>query len=195
MIKLSKKNKPEEYFFVKNNLSETNKIIICVFCLLLELVLRSTINQFMITIVLIGVFYRFASIVLDPVYGFIIAFLTTKFSPLTSDSNLLFEIIAGISGWSVGFLYKYLDRFSWPQKKCIKLGASIFVSIFFSNYLNSTMLLFFECILFDCSILGKLFLLYIMFLGLFFVLFEIVINVVILFPMLNIYDKIADKNK
>ncbi|MBQ9491363.1 MAG: hypothetical protein IJU86_01110 [Firmicutes bacterium] len=108
---------------------------------------------------------------------------------------MLFEIVAGISGGSVGFFYRYLSRFSWFQEKCIKLGASISMSIFLSNYLNSTILSFFGCILSDFSILGKLFLLYIMFMGLFFVLFEIVIDVVILFPMLNIYDKIADKNK
>ncbi len=70
---------------MKNNLSEMKKIIICVFCLLLELVIRSTIKQFLITIVLIGIFYRFISIILGPIYGFIIDFLATKFSPLTSD--------------------------------------------------------------------------------------------------------------
>ena len=153
--------------------------------MLLELVLRSTIKQFLITIALIGIFYKFASIILGPIYGFIIAFLTTKFSPLTSDSNLLFEIVAGISGWSVGFFYRYLDRFSWSQKKCIKLGVSVFVSVFLSNYLNSTMLSFFECLLLDCSILEKFFALYIMFMGLFFVMFEVAINVLILLPIVK----------
>lgn len=85
VIKLWKKNKLVECFFMKNNLSEMKKIIICVFCLLLELVIRSTIKQFLITIVLIGIFYRFISIILGPIYGFIIDFLATKFSPLTSD--------------------------------------------------------------------------------------------------------------
>lgn len=57
MIKLLMEiNEYREYFFMKNNLSEVKKIIICIFCLLLELALRSTIKQFLITIVFIGVF-------------------------------------------------------------------------------------------------------------------------------------------
>lgn len=40
MIKLLMEiNEYREYFFMKNNLSEVKKIIICIFCLLLELAL------------------------------------------------------------------------------------------------------------------------------------------------------------
>ncbi len=106
---------------------------------------------------------------------------------------MLFEIVAGISSWSVVFFYRYLDRFLWSQEKCIKLGVSVSIFTFLSNYLNSTILPFFECTLSDCLILEKFFLLYTILMGLFFVLFETAINALILFLMLNIYDKIAKR--
>ena len=79
MVKFSRKNELEEYFFMNNNLYKTKKIIISAFCLLLTLIMwRCEIMLFGGTVRLTfgETFYRFASIILGPFYGAVIACLS-----------------------------------------------------------------------------------------------------------------------
>ena len=63
---------------MKNNLFEIRKIVISIFCLLLELVVIKF-NILFFTLPFTGIFYSFASIVIGSTYGAVIAFFSTIF--------------------------------------------------------------------------------------------------------------------
>ena len=202
MIKLSKKNKLGEYFFMKNNLSETNKIIICVFCLLLELaVIKFNISFFA------GIFCSFVSIALGAAYGSVVAFFVAIFYILEWISVLRIKlslnqislfgfqivgIIGGIGGFLVGFLYRYLDRFLWCKKKILRLIASIFCSNIVGDFINFLGIFVIFRILPDGTTKMALFLATITTFAR--TLVRTIINSIILLIMLKIYDKIVEKN-
>ena len=136
-----------------------------------------------------GPFYKFISIILGPFYGGISAFFAETIGAfLNPVGNYipLFSITGGLRGFLVGFIYRLLDEFSWAQKKSLKLIASIFISDFFVSFLNSIIIKFYlgwspkifwinVCIRF-----GKEF-------------FLVIVNVIVLKIMLDIYDKIVEK--
>ena len=197
MIKLSKKSKLGKYFFMKNNLSETKKIIICVFCLLLELaIIKFNISFFA------GIFCSFVSIALGPAYGSVVAFFVAIFHiferigvlriklPLNQISLFVFQIfgiIGGISGFLVGFLYRYLDRFLWFKKRILRLIAGIFCSNIVGDFVNFSGIFVIFRILPDVTTKMALFLATI--LTLIGKLFMAAIHSIILLIMLKVYDK------
>ena len=188
--------------FVKNNLSETKKTMICIFCLLLELaVIKFNISFFA------GLFCSFVSIALGPAYGLVVAFFVAIFHvfewmgvlrikvPLNQISLFVFQIfgrIGGISGFLVGFLYRYLDRFLWFKKRILRLIAGIFCSNIVGDFVNFSVIFVIFRILPDVTTRMALFLATI--LTLIGRLFMAAIHSMILLIMLKVYDKIVGKN-
>ena len=188
--------------FVKNNLSETKKTMICIFCLLLELaVIKFNISFFA------GIFCSFVSIALGPAYGLVVAFFVAIFHvfewmgvlrikvPLNQISLFVFQIfgrIGGISGFLVGFLYRYLDRFLWFKKRILRLIAGIFCSNIVGDFVNFSGIFVIFRILPDVTTRMALFLATI--LTLIGRLFMAAIHSMILLIMLKVYDKIVGKN-
>ena len=183
--------------FVKNNLSETKKTMICIFCLLLELaIIKFNISFFA------GIFCSFVSIALGPAYGSVVAFFVAIFHifewigvlriklPLNQISLFVFQIfgiIGGISGFLVGFLYRYLDQFLWFKKRILRLIASIFCSNIVGDFVNFSGIFVIFRILPDVTTKMALFLATI--LTLIGKLFMAAIHSMILLIMLKVYDK------
>ncbi len=183
--------------FVKNNLSETKKTMICIFCLLLELaVIKFNISFFA------GIFCSFVSIALGPAYGSVVAFFVAIFHifewmgvlrikvPLNQISLFVFQIFGitgGIGGFLVGFLYRYLDRFLWFKKRILRLIVSIFCSNIVGNFVNFSGIFVIFRILPDVTTKMALFLATI--LTLIGKLFMAAIHSIILLIMLKVYDK------
>ena len=183
--------------FVKNNLSETKKTMICIFCLLLELaVIKFNISFFA------GIFCSFVSIALGPAYGLVVAFFVAIFHvfewmgvlrikvPLNQISLFVFQIfgrIGGISGFLVGFLYRYLDRFLWFKKRILRLIAGIFCSNIVGDFVNFSGIFVIFRILPDVTTKMALFLATLATFTT--TLVRTIINAIILLMILKVYDK------
>lgn len=182
---------------MKNNLSETKKTMICIFCLLLELaIIKFNISFFA------GIFCSFVSIAFSPIYGSIVSFCVAIFHilewigalriklPLNQISLFVFQIfgiIGGIGGFLVGFLYRYLDQFLWFKKRILRLIAGIFCSNIVGDFVNFSGIFVIFRILPDVTTKMALFLATI--LTLIGKLFMAAIHSMILLIMLKVYDK------
>lgn len=136
-----------------------------------------------------GPFYKFISIVWGPFYGFISAFLVETIGALLNPVGHytpLFSLTAGLRGFLVGFIWKFLNRLSYFKSKILKLIITVFISDMFVCFLNSLIIKFYLCQTektFLCIIITRFIKESIL----------IVINIVILVIMLKANNKIVKR--
>lgn len=181
-------------FFVQNNLSKTKKIIISAICLALILILgRFKIMLFggAVKLTLGGIFYRFASIILGPIYGFVIAFLSEMLGAILNPMGnyiFLLSVTEGLQGLFVGLIWNLLDKVGFAKKKLLKLCIAISIPGLLTSFANSFILkhyLLWADEIFWGTVILRLEKEIIM----------ILINVFVLRIMLNIYEKKININR
>ncbi len=179
---------------MKNNLSETKKIIISAFCLSLALIMgRFKIMLFGGTVKLKfdEIFYRFASIILGPIYGFVIAFLSEMLSAILNPMGnyiFLLSVTEGLQGFFVGLIWNLLDKVGFAKKKLLKICVSVSIPGLVTSFANSFVLkhyLLWADEVFWGTVVLRLEKEIIM----------ILINVFVLRIMLNIYEKNTNINR
>ena len=179
---------------MNNNLSKTKKIIISAFCLSLALIMgRFKIMLFggSVKLTFGGIFYRFASIILGSIYGFVIAFLSEMLiAILNTMGNYIFllSVTEGLQGLFVGLIWNLLDKIGLAKKKLLKLCIAVSIPGLLTSFANSFILkhyLLWSDEIFWGTVVLRLEKEVIM----------ILINVFILRIMLNIYEKNINRGK
>ena len=190
---MTKLLKSEVFNFIKSNISKAKKIIICAFCLALALIIgRFKLILFGGTVKLTfgGIFYRFASIIIGPLYGLLIAFLSEMLGAILNPvGNYIFllSVTEGLQGLLVGIIWHLFDKNKAHQNKLIKLFFSVSIPGIMTNFANSFILkhyllwsdeIFWKTVMIR---LGK-------------ELIMILLNIIVLNVMLDIYDKKINTN-
>lgn len=179
---------------MKNNLSKTKQIIISAFCLSLALIMgRFKIMLFGGTVKLTfgGIFYRFASVILSPIYGFVIAFLSEMLGAILNPMGnyiFLLSVTEGLQGLFVGLIWNLLDKIGFAKKKLLKLCIAVSIPGLLTSFANSFILkhyLLWADEIFWGTVVLRLEKEVIM----------ILINVFVLNIMLNIYEKKININR
>lgn len=131
---------------MEKNISKTKKIIIAAFCLALALIMgRFKIILFNGTVKLTfgGVFYRFAGMILGPMYSFIIAFFSEMLGAILNPVGsyiFLLSVTEGLQGLLVGLIWRILDKNKLFKRDLVKLFICVGLPGLLINFINSFVL-------------------------------------------------------